>query len=46
MKYLIDTNWSSLADSSFIKDWENKKDAVYDNWEEKYKVPSKQKKKQ
>ncbi len=32
------SEWSSLANSSFIKDWENKKDAIYDNWQEKYNV--------
>ncbi len=35
-----DTEWSSLANSGFIEDWENKKDATYDNWQEKYNVPT------
>jgi hypothetical protein len=31
--------WSSAAISSFAKDWDNEKDAVYDNWREHYHVP-------
>jgi AbrB family looped-hinge helix DNA binding protein len=30
--------WSALAATSFIKDWENEKDAIYDNWEEQYHI--------
>ena len=33
-----DKGWSELAISSFAKDWENEKDAIYDNWEEIYGV--------
>ena len=25
--------WDSLAISGFAEDWENEKDAIYDNWE-------------
>jgi len=28
--------WSALATTSFNKDWENEKDAIYDNWEKHY----------
>jgi hypothetical protein len=31
--------WSKLAMTSFAKDWENEKDAVYDRWREHYHVP-------
>ena len=31
--------WSSAAISSFAKDWDNDKDALYDNWREHYHVP-------
>jgi hypothetical protein len=31
--------WSSVAISSFAKDWDNEKDALYDNWREHYHVP-------
>jgi hypothetical protein len=31
--------WSSLAISSFAKDWDNEKDALYDNWRDHYHVP-------
>lgn len=31
--------WSELAVSSFASDWENEKDAVYDNWRRHYHVP-------
>ena len=30
--------WLKLADSSFVKDWDNEKDAIYDNWRELYGV--------
>jgi hypothetical protein len=30
--------WSKLAISSFVKDWDNDKDAIYDNWKEIYGV--------
>ncbi len=32
-------DWSSLAISSFAKDWDNEQDALYDNWREHYHVP-------
>lgn len=28
--------WPALAATSFTGDWENEKDAIYDNWEEQY----------
>ncbi len=30
--------WPALAAASFICDWENEKDAIYDNWEEQYHI--------
>ncbi|MBI5787453.1 MAG: hypothetical protein HZA78_01165 [Candidatus Schekmanbacteria bacterium] len=30
--------WAILAIASFAEDWENEKDAVYDNWKELYHV--------
>ncbi len=33
---LKNKEWSKLAIASFSKDWENEKDAIYDNWEESY----------
>lgn len=30
--------WDSLSISSFAEDWENEKDAIYDNWESCYHV--------
>ncbi len=30
--------WPMLAITSFAEDWENEKDAVYDNWKELYHV--------
>ena len=31
--------WNKLAVTSFARDWENEKDAVYDRWRERYHVP-------
>ena len=33
-----DNHWGSLAISEFAEDWENQKDAIYDNWENYYHV--------
>lgn len=33
-----DKQWGSLATSGFAEDWENQKDAIYDNWEKYYHV--------
>lgn len=33
-----DKHWGSLAISGFAEDWENQKDAIYDNWEKYYHV--------
>ena len=33
-----DNHWGSLAISGFAEDWENQKDAIYDNWENYYHV--------
>lgn len=30
--------WLKLAESSFSRDWDNPKDAIYDNWKELYGV--------
>ena len=31
--------WNKLAVTSFARDWENEKDAAYDQWRERYHVP-------
>jgi hypothetical protein len=31
--------WGQLAVTNFAKDWENEKDAIYDNWRQHYHVP-------
>lgn len=31
-------DWAKLSISSFAEDWDNEKDAVYDNWREHYHV--------
>ena len=33
-----DREWGNLAMSSFAVDWDNEKDAIYDNWKEHYHV--------
>ena len=33
-----DKHWGSLAISGFAEDWENQKDAIYDNGEKYYHV--------
>lgn len=33
-----DKEWSQLAMTSFAEDWENDKDAIYDDWREHYHV--------
>jgi len=33
-------DWAAAAETSFAKDWDNEEDAVYDNWQEHYHVPS------
>lgn len=33
-----DKHWGSLAISVFAENWENQKDAIYDNWEKYYHV--------
>ena len=30
--------WARLSEASFAEDWDNEKDAVYDNWREIYGV--------
>ncbi len=30
--------WPALAATSFTLDWENEKDAIYDNWEAQYHI--------
>jgi hypothetical protein len=30
--------WSADAVTSFAKDWDNKQDAIYDDWKERYHV--------
>jgi hypothetical protein len=34
----VDEEWSKLAIDSFAEDWDNEKDAIYDNWKELYGV--------
>jgi hypothetical protein len=31
-------DWDKLAITSFAEDWDNEKDAIYDNWRERYHV--------
>ncbi len=31
-------DWGALITSGFANDWDNEKDAVYDNWKERYHV--------
>ena len=33
-----DKEWGNLAMSSFVNDWNNEKDAIYDNWKDLYRV--------
>lgn len=33
-----DLDWSGLSASGFAKDWDNEKDAIYDNWKKLYGV--------
>jgi hypothetical protein len=33
-----DTAFTRLAESAFVADWDNDKDATYDNWQERYGV--------
>jgi hypothetical protein len=30
--------WTKLSEASFARDWDNEKDAVYDNWKKHYGV--------
>jgi hypothetical protein len=30
--------WTRLSEASFAREWDNDKDAVYDNWRELYGV--------
>ena len=30
--------WAGLSEISFARDWDNEKDAAYDNWRERYGV--------
>jgi len=32
--------WSSLSETALQRVWDNKEDAVYDNWRELYDVPA------
>jgi hypothetical protein len=29
--------WTRLSEAAFAEDWDNEKDAVYDNWREIYR---------
>jgi len=31
--------WTELSEASFASDWDNEKDAVYDDWKNRYSVP-------
>ena len=33
-----DLAWTKLSEATFAEDWDNEKDAVYDNWREIYGV--------
>ena len=33
-----DNTWTRLSETSFAGDWDNEKDAAYDNWRELYGV--------
>ncbi len=33
-------SWSFLSESSLQRVWDNKEDAIYDNWRELYDVPA------
>lgn len=33
-----DKEWDKLAMTSFVQDWDNEKDTIYDNWKEYYHV--------
>lgn len=35
-----EVDWLALSLSSFQRDWDNAEDAIYDNWREKYGIPS------
>jgi len=34
----LEREWGALITSGFASDWDNEKDAVYDNWRELYHV--------
>lgn len=34
-----DKDFAMISAGSFERDWENEKDALYDNWKERYHVP-------
>ncbi len=34
----LEKDWGALITSGFANDWDNEKDAVYDNWKELYHV--------
>jgi len=34
-----DRDWFALAIDGFAKDWENEKDAEYDQWRKRYGIP-------
>ena len=31
-------NWEALANSDFSKNWDNKQDAIYDDWKKIYNI--------
>jgi hypothetical protein len=33
-----DKEWSKLAITGFAKDWDNEKDAIYDDWKRHYHI--------
>jgi len=33
-----DENFNNSSLASFSSDWDNKKDSIYDNWKEEYKI--------
>lgn len=33
-----ETDWQAMSLASFVRDWDNPEDAVYDNWRDLYDV--------
>jgi len=35
-----ETDWLAMGLDTFQRDWDNAEDAIYDNWRELYRVPT------